>query len=224
MAGRYHDEIEKLQALYAENPDGRVFTHLAEAYRKAGELDRAKEVLDGGLRRHSDYSSAHVVMGRVLADRGDMHAAAASFRRVLQLDPHNLVALRALGDLARRADRPDEAAGYYREILAMDPGDEELAEYVSRHEAMTGARAAQTRVPPPVEVGDPGVQNIGFEPGDAGLVDIGDISVGGDEGWAMLDLDIGNLSLGGAEAGSMAGREAEAGAPADASAAARSSA
>mgnify|MGYP006202799619 CR=1 FL=1 len=43
------DEIAKLEALYANNPEGRVFTHLAEAYRKAGELDRARAILEDGL-------------------------------------------------------------------------------------------------------------------------------------------------------------------------------
>src|SRR4051812_19141535 len=103
MAESSRDEIAKLEALYANNPEGRVFTHLAEAYRKAGELERARTILEEGLAKHASYASAHVVLGRVLADQQNPEQAAAAFRRVLELDPHNLVALRSLGDIARTA-------------------------------------------------------------------------------------------------------------------------
>jgi tetratricopeptide (TPR) repeat protein len=126
MADSHREEIAKLETLYANNPEGRVFTHLAEAYRKAGELERAREILEDGLRRHNDYSSAHVVLGRVLTDQGDPDGAAGAFRRVLELDRHNLVALRSLGEISAGAGRTDEALHYYRELLSLDPSDEVL--------------------------------------------------------------------------------------------------
>jgi tetratricopeptide (TPR) repeat protein len=121
------EEIAKLEALYASNPEGRVFTHLAEAYRKGGNYDRARMILEQGLLKHPAYASAHVVLGRVLMDLDLMEEAAESFRRVLQLDPHNLVALRSLGDLARAAGRNVEAMGYFEELRHQDPSNEELA-------------------------------------------------------------------------------------------------
>ena len=63
-------EIEKLERKHAENPEGRYFVPLANAYRKLGELERAEVLLRDGLRRHPDYLSAHIVLGRCLADRG----------------------------------------------------------------------------------------------------------------------------------------------------------
>lgn len=128
MPETHRDEIEKLEALYASNPAGRVFTHLAEAYRKAGELARAREILDGGLTRHPDYPSAYVVLGRVLLDLGEADEAAAAFRRVLELDRHNLVALRALGDMAVEAGLFEEARHYFGELILIDPADLETAE------------------------------------------------------------------------------------------------
>ena len=104
MADPRGAEIAKLEALFSENPDGRVFTHLAEAYRRAGEPERARVLLETGLARHADYASAHVVHGRVLLDLGREEEAEAAFRRVLGLDPENLVALRALGDLRGARD------------------------------------------------------------------------------------------------------------------------
>ncbi len=133
MAGSHREEIERLESLYAENPEGRVFTHLAEAYRRAGDLDRAHQVLESGLLKHPEYSSAHVVLGRVRADEGDAEGAVEAFRRVIELDPYNMVALRTLGDLSRDLGRPAEAVSYYSELLVLDPAADDAADYVARH-------------------------------------------------------------------------------------------
>lgn len=126
MAESSREEIAKLEALYANNPEGRVFTHLAEALRKAGELDRARTILQDGLAKHATYASAHVVLGRVLMDQQQPDEAAESFRRVITLDPHNLVALRSLGDIARSAGRAEEAIGYFEQLKHHDPVNEEI--------------------------------------------------------------------------------------------------
>jgi tetratricopeptide (TPR) repeat protein len=126
MAESQQEEIAKLEALYADNPGGRVFVHLAEAYRKAGEPERAREILREGLSRHPDAASGLVVLGRVLADVGESAESAAAYRRVLELDGGNLVALRALADLARDAGRLDEARVHYGELLLRNPSSDDV--------------------------------------------------------------------------------------------------
>ena len=130
MGDANREEIAKLEALYANNPGGRVFTHLAEAYRKAGDLDRARAILEDGLGRHADSASAHVVLGRVLLDQGATTGATSAFRRVLELDPENRVALRTLGDLNRGSGRREEALDYYSRLQQLDPGDDDLASLI----------------------------------------------------------------------------------------------
>ncbi len=145
MAESSREEISKLEALYANNPEGRVFTHLAEAYRKAGELERAHQILEQGLTKHAGYASAHVVLGRVLMDEAKGEEAAEAFRRVLGLDPHNHVALRCLGDLARTAGHTDEALQYFDELRHLDPGNEEIAQIMTE----LSAPAAEAPAPSP---------------------------------------------------------------------------
>lgn len=159
-------EIAKLEALHAEHPQGRIFTHLAEAYRKAGELERAREVLSEGIGRHPDYSSAHVVLARVLADQGDEDAATAEFRRVLELDSQNLVALRSLGDLARRAGRTEEAADYYRRLLDVEPSDGDVRNLLAEIE---GGAAPRRDAAPATD--DLSGADESAEPWAAGLVE-----------------------------------------------------
>src|SRR5437868_686898 len=94
-------EIEKLERLVKENPKGRLFASLADAYRKDGQYPKALEVLDAGLKNHPEYVSARVVLGRVhlaTGDRADGDGGGA--RRT-----------RGGGDRGAGADRADRGTG-----------------------------------------------------------------------------------------------------------------
>ncbi|NIP83735.1 MAG: tetratricopeptide repeat protein, partial [Gemmatimonadetes bacterium] len=142
MSDAHRDEIAKLEALYAENPEGRIFTHLAEAYRKDGQLTRAHEVLAKGIERHPDYSSAHVVLGRVLMDQGRFDEATTEFHRVLEFDEHNLVALGSLGEIARVQGRDTAAIEYFERLLELDPSSEETKDMLAELRAEKPAAEA----------------------------------------------------------------------------------
>ena len=62
----YTSEIDKLEARYRDNPKGRNFAPLADAYRKAGLIDNAVELCQNGLKLHPDYVSAYIVYARSL--------------------------------------------------------------------------------------------------------------------------------------------------------------
>ena len=157
MAEAHRDEIAKLEALYAANPEGRVFTHLAEAYRKAGDLDLAAQVLEQGLERHPDSASAYIVLGRVRFDRGERDQAARAFRRALELDSGNLVAHRFLGELAVEEDAPDEALQHYRELLNRNPGDVALQQRVDdlAHPETGGGEGEAPALAPSASLAEP---------------------------------------------------------------------
>ncbi len=120
------DEIRRFAAQVAENPESLAFARLADAYRKAGAPERALETVEQGLLRHPGYLSAHIVRGRTLRDLGRRSAASAAFRRVLELDPQNLVALRALAELAMEDGDPDEARRLYERLQELEPLDERV--------------------------------------------------------------------------------------------------
>ena len=128
----YTSEIEKLEKRWAENPKGRNFAPLADAYRKAGELDRAIELCKAGLGRHPDYVSAHIVYGRCLIDQKNDTGASEVFRKVLSLDPENVLGLRMLAEIAERGGRHDEAVEWLARLLAADPMNGDAAEALSR--------------------------------------------------------------------------------------------
>jgi tetratricopeptide (TPR) repeat protein len=141
----YSSEIEKLERRWAENPRGRNFAPLADAYRKAGELDRAIELCLSGLERHPDYVSAHIVYGRCLIDQKNDPGAEEVFKKILSLDPENIIALKVLGELAARAGQYDQQVEWLTRLLAADPMNDEAREVL--REARTKATAAKETEP-----------------------------------------------------------------------------
>ncbi|MDH5590869.1 MAG: tetratricopeptide repeat protein [Gemmatimonadota bacterium] len=119
-----HDEIRTLESLFwsERDPEGRVFVALADAHRRAGDLDAARRLLDEGLTRYPDYPSAHVVAARIWKDRGDLDAAQQSAQRVLSLDDGNTEAVRVLAQALDAMGSTDAARLYWSRLEDMDPG------------------------------------------------------------------------------------------------------
>lgn len=129
-------EIEKLQRRWQENPLGLTFAPLAEAYRKEGMYADALELLEIGLTQHPHYVPAHIVRGRCHLDTGEDSAAEAAFRRVAELDPENVIALKGLAEIAERGGRFEDARGQLLRLLAFDRNNEEARFQLERVEKM----------------------------------------------------------------------------------------
>ena len=144
----YTSEIEKLEKRWLENPKGRNFAPLADAYRKAGELDRALDLCKAGLELHPDYVSAHIVFGRCLMDQKNDPGASEVFRKVLALDPENVLALKILAEIAERGTRYDEAVDWLTRLLSADPMNGDAAEALTRARSRAAQSAARASSPP----------------------------------------------------------------------------
>jgi tetratricopeptide (TPR) repeat protein len=75
--------------------------------------------------------SAHIVHARCLMDLGRQERAVETWSRVLELDPQNLVALRALAELAIAAGNRAVARTWAERLLHVDPLNEEAARLVA---------------------------------------------------------------------------------------------
>jgi len=164
----YTSEIDKLEARYRDNPKGRNFAPLADAYRKAGLIDNAVELCQNGLKLHPDYVSAYIVYARCLVDKKDDAAALGVFKQVLGLDGENIIALRGLAELAQRNGKYEEEVDWLSRLLNADPMNGDAAEALARAKgkAASSPRAATTpmtkpdfavehETPEPVELAKP---------------------------------------------------------------------
>ncbi|MGD8496042.1 MAG: tetratricopeptide repeat protein [Gemmatimonadales bacterium] len=140
-----NEEIQRFEEQYRRNPDSLVFARLADAWRKAGDPQRALDLLRDGIQRHPDYPTAHLVRARALTDLERPADAEESLRRVLELDGQNLVAMRDLAVLAEKRGDPLEAVHWYEQIDVLDPGNPEAAEALER------LRGSIPRTPPGME-------------------------------------------------------------------------
>ncbi len=129
------DDLQNLIERYNRARDSRLFAPLADAYRKNGDIDKAIEILEGGLEKMPQYASAHVILAKCYYDKGATERAKAEFRRVLELDAENLVALKFMGDILLAEDKRREAADCYRKILAIDPSNADVARALKEMEA-----------------------------------------------------------------------------------------
>ena len=159
----YTSEIEKLEARYRDNPKGRNFAPLADAYRKAGLIDNAVELCQTGLKLHPDYVSAYIVYARCLVDKKDDAGAHGVFTQVLDLDRENIIALRGLADLAERTGKYAEEVEWLSRLLNADPMNGDAAEALARAKGKAAATtpmakpdfAVDHETPEPVELKRP---------------------------------------------------------------------
>ena len=142
----YTSEIDKLEARFRDNPKGRNFAPLADAYRKAGLIDNAIDLCQNGLKLHPDYVSAYIVYARCLVDKKDDGAALGVFKQVLGLDGENIIALRGLAELAERNGKYAEEVEWLARLLNADPMNGDAAEALARAKRKA---AATTPMPKP---------------------------------------------------------------------------
>ena len=141
----YTSEIDKLEARFRDNPKGRNFAPLADAYRKAGLIDNAVNLCQNGLKLHPDYVSAYIVYARCLVDKKDDAGALGVFRKVLELDGENIIALRGLAELAERNGKYEEEVEWLGRLLNADPMNGDAAEALARAKGKAAASTPKTK-------------------------------------------------------------------------------
>ncbi len=146
MSDALQQEIRHLETLEGSerDPRDRVFLPLADAHFRSGEFDAAADMLREGLTRHPDFVAAHVLMGRVLAARGNLDEAEETWAAARRLDPDNAEALLALGRMLVARGEPVGAELILR-ARALDPtagGQEPDADLVSIAELAPQVAAA----------------------------------------------------------------------------------
>ncbi len=148
-------DIEKLERRWLDNPTGLMFAPLAEAHRKAGNHDRALEILAAGLEQHPEYVPALIVRGRCHLDAGALDQAEAAFDVALASDPVNGIALSGIAQVYERTGREAKAIERLELLLEVDRGDTEAIEALERLRNRTPAEPASASSPPPAEAPPP---------------------------------------------------------------------
>lgn len=130
LAARRADEIRRLSETLAREPGSLVFLSLGDALRRHGRLEEARRVAEQGIARHPELADGHALLGRVLADTGELEGAEACWHEVERLAPGHLDAARGLAFVRWRQGRVAEARALLEEARsrARDPASRRTIE------------------------------------------------------------------------------------------------
>jgi predicted regulator of Ras-like GTPase activity (Roadblock/LC7/MglB family) len=138
------DEIRRLSDDLARDPSSLVFMPLADALRRAGQLDLALRVALRGLDRHPYVADAHDILARIHADRGDLERAGDEWEMALRLDPSHEQASLGLGFVDFRRGNLELAE---RRLAAAGDGDPGVATALAHVRSALAARGVGGAVP-----------------------------------------------------------------------------
>ncbi|MEW4569799.1 tetratricopeptide repeat protein [Tautonia sp. JC769] len=142
LQGRFDDAIASLRKAEALQPnDSRVLTNLGLALAASGRQDEAMATLS----RASGPSAAEANMAYILAATGQTDEARARYRRVLEVNPANALAQKALGQLEAQEARSAEA-------IASAPAPADPAVRPATFEAVGSASPPVSVSPSPMPV------------------------------------------------------------------------
>lgn len=131
------ETIENYQKLLAQDPQSKVFAPLADAYREMGLLDHAEKTARNGVKRHPQYVSGFVALGRVLIEQKRFVESLEVLSRASGLDPQNLLALHLLGTAYLQLQQPKDALKAFKKVLFLNPQSEKARKAVEKLESLT---------------------------------------------------------------------------------------
>ena len=127
QAGRYADAVQIYESIILNNPpDPRVYASISDAHFKLGNTSRALKYAIEALKLDPNYSSGHLLLGTILAAKGDIIRAVRSFKRVTRLDQHNPYAYYNLGLLYYQKADIQSAIRHFERARDFNPKDQKI--------------------------------------------------------------------------------------------------
>ena len=183
------DDVKRLSAQLAQDPQSLVFLRLGELLRQRRQFDAAQRVAVNGLERHPHLAEAHDLLARIQADRHDYEHAFDEWDMTLRIAPGHTGALKGLAFLYFKVGDLAQAEAHLLEARKVDAEDESIDQALAMvrggAEATAGPAAAGPAVAASPEASEPLPEERVF----AGLE-------GAQEG--LLLLDSAGLRMGGA--------------------------
>ena len=138
-------QVRRWQEEVAADAGSYAFLPLAEVYRREGRLDVARRLCLRGLERNPEHVDAHVLLGRIFRESGELEKAFDEIDIALRLDPGHRAARRAIGYLC--LERRDWAAAvrHLEQAVREQPRDDRMAGALALARRHAQADAAPVR-------------------------------------------------------------------------------
>lgn len=155
--GPVEARLADLKKRWLEDPSSRLFLQLAEEYRRIGRSAEALEILEAGLERNPNYTSALVARSRCLIDLGRSRDAISTLQQVLEKDATQLVAAKLLVEAYLQESDALLARRQLDLYTLINPSDSEIDALRARIQELVLADAGEpvraSTFPPPLVPG-----------------------------------------------------------------------
>lgn len=118
------DRIAKCEKILAADSNSQIFAALADAYRKKGETNRAREICLEGLKIHPNYSSARVVLAKIFISNGDFTGARQELNKAIESSGRSRAIDILEAEIYIRLGKITEAKVILERLYSSDPDDE----------------------------------------------------------------------------------------------------
>jgi predicted regulator of Ras-like GTPase activity (Roadblock/LC7/MglB family) len=125
------ERIAKCEKILAGDDNSQIFAALADAYRKRGDIDRARELCLEGLKRHPNYSSARVVMAKIYISDENYAAAKAELDKAIRSSGRSRGIDILEAEIMIRLGNYTEAGIILERLYSSDPEDEVVLHLMS---------------------------------------------------------------------------------------------
>jgi tetratricopeptide (TPR) repeat protein len=112
-----NEALPLLEELYAHSDNPEVLLHLSRAYRRCGEPEVARRVLDELLAAHPDHAGGLAEIGQLEKEAGRTEAAEALLREAFRFDPTNYHIGYSLYECLGARGKKEEAATLLEQLL-----------------------------------------------------------------------------------------------------------
>jgi tetratricopeptide (TPR) repeat protein len=129
-------EQNQLEKFYADHPDSIVFAFLAAKYIESGMTQKARSIVEKGVKKHPTYAFGHYILGLCYFRLNDLNSAKNSLELSVAYDDKNLQAWKLLGDINQELDLPLSARDNNLQYYLLDPFNKEAADEFQRSEMM----------------------------------------------------------------------------------------
>lgn len=118
------DRIAKCEKILAMDETSQIFAALADAYRKKGEIKKAREICLAGLKVHPQYSSARVVLAKIYMSDGDFTLAKSELDKAIHSSGRSRAIDILEAEIYIRLEKTPEAKVILERLYTSDPQDE----------------------------------------------------------------------------------------------------
>jgi tetratricopeptide (TPR) repeat protein len=126
-------DTELLEKRFRKSPESRLFSRLADNYRKVGNFSRAIELCLEGIQKHPDYVTGHIILGHCYFEQKKYNEAFEIFKKVCTIDRHNQIALKMLAEIFVRQNMNQKAGCIYQVLHNLNPYNKAIAKLVSQY-------------------------------------------------------------------------------------------